>query len=120
MASGDGNDLAAAYAAMRRLRVAALVEGTTLLALLFVAVPVKHLAGYPAATSIMGPVHGMAFIFYAWTVFGARSAGEVGRGTVGRLLIAAVLPFGFVATLRWLQQQQAALAATAIPTRGAR
>jgi hypothetical protein len=36
--------------------VASLLEGSTLLALVLVAVPLKHLAGMPQATRIMGPM----------------------------------------------------------------
>ncbi len=60
---------------LRRMRVVSVIEGSTLLVLVFVAVPLKHLGGYPIATAIMGPVHGMAFLLYVWmliqTVSGA-------------------------------------------------
>ena len=49
---------------LRRMRAVSLLEGTTLLLLLGVAVPLKHLAGMPVATSIMGPIHGIAFVLY--------------------------------------------------------
>jgi uncharacterized protein DUF3817 len=49
---------------LRRMRLVSLLEGSTLVALLLVAVPLKHIAGYPAATSIVGPIHGMAFLLY--------------------------------------------------------
>lgn len=47
---------------LTRLRIAGLFEGTTLLFLLLIAVPLKHLAGYPEIVSAAGPVHGLAFV----------------------------------------------------------
>ena len=46
--------------ALRNLQYLSLLEATTLVVLVCVAVPLKHLAGYPVAVSIMGPVHGIA------------------------------------------------------------
>ena len=44
-----------------RLRLAGYLEGTTLVTLLFVAVPFKHLAGYGGLVSVVGPVHRAVF-----------------------------------------------------------
>ncbi len=46
--------------------------------------------GYPLATRIMGPVHGAAFVAYAWTVIatglgGGWSRREIARAGPGRL-----------------------------------
>jgi integral membrane protein len=49
---------------IRRMRFVSLLEGATLVVLLFVAVPLKHLGIYREATSIIGPVHGLAFMLY--------------------------------------------------------
>ncbi len=49
---------------LRKLEVASLIEATTLVLLLGVAVPLKHFAGRPEAVTVMGPVHGIAFCFY--------------------------------------------------------
>ncbi|HMA50030.1 MAG TPA: DUF3817 domain-containing protein [Magnetospirillaceae bacterium] len=46
------------------LRAVALVEGSAFLLLLFVAVPLKHLAGIDAPVLILGPLHGIAFLAY--------------------------------------------------------
>ena len=50
--------------ALRPLRVASFVEGATLIALVLVAVPLKRLAGMPEAVSLVGPIHGAAFLAY--------------------------------------------------------
>lgn len=78
----------------RRLALASALEGTTLLLLLLVAVPLKHFAGLPVAVHMMGPAHGLAFAFYAWSVIEAAAALGWSGGEVARLLAAALVPFG--------------------------
>lgn len=82
---------------IRRLRWmwrAALLEGGTLILLVCVAVPLKHIAGYPVATSIMGPIHGIAFLLYIWLL--SRSSTEGGWQGIEtfKLFIMAMIPFG--------------------------
>lgn len=59
---------------MPLLRAVALIEAIAFLLLLFVAVPLKHLAGIPEPVLILGPVHGIAFLGYVWLI--AREAIE--------------------------------------------
>ncbi|MFC4314354.1 DUF3817 domain-containing protein [Steroidobacter flavus] len=89
------------------LRLAALFEGATLLALLTVAVPLKHLAGLPLAVSIAGPVHGLAFLVYLWLTINIAAGAEWSTRDLGRLLGAAFVPFGFVSTLRFIRRRRA-------------
>lgn len=98
---------------LRRMRAVSLLEGTTLLLLILVAVPLKHLAGLPVATAIMGPVHGMAFLLYVWMLIQTVSAGGWSRSETTRMVVAAFIPFGAFANERVLARRQAALAAAA-------
>lgn len=79
---------------IRALHRASLMEACTLLFLVFVAVPLKHLGGYPLATTIVGPVHGLAFLYFMWVL--SRASGEEGWafGRVMALFLPALLPFG--------------------------
>ena len=95
---------------IRRLEAASLVEGSTLILLLFVAVPLKHLGGWPAASSVLGPVHGLAFLFYVWTAIETASGGGWTRREVARLLLVALVPFGGFANLPFIQRKAAFLA----------
>lgn len=79
---------------MGTLRLASWAEGGTLLALLFIAVPLKRLAGVPEAVSIMGPIHGAAFLAYAALVFSNLAARRIDLGQTMQLMAAAFLPFG--------------------------
>lgn len=72
----------------------AILEGSTLLLLLFVAVPAKRLFGYPEAVSVLGPIHGGAFLLYVavLTLFLIRGSLNISHWSTG--LVAAFLPFG--------------------------
>jgi integral membrane protein len=93
-------------AQIRRLRLVSLVEATTLLVLLLVAVPLKHALGYALATRIMGPVHGAAFVAYAWCVITAVSGGGWSRSEIARLCFGAFVPFGGFLNAGLLRRKQ--------------
>lgn len=93
-----------------RLRVVGWVEGTTLITLLGVAVPLKRLADMPELVSVVGPIHGLTFITYialaSATVFGG---GWTGREII-RVMGASVVPFGTFLNERLLKRKQERLA----------
>ena len=93
---------------LRQLTIASLLEATTLLILVFVAVPLKHVAGLPLATAIVGPIHGVAFLFYLWTVFDTVTDGGWTRGEIARLVATAFVPFGGFFNLPLLRRKQLA------------
>ncbi|GAB2768321.1 DUF3817 domain-containing protein [Rhabdobacter roseus] len=78
-----------------RLRLVALLEGTSLLLLVGVAVPAKHLFGNPALVQALGPVHGLLFLLF---VFNALRLGIEQRwsfrATTWKVLVASLVPFG--------------------------
>ena len=76
------------------MRFVSVVEGCTLLILVFVADPIKHLGGYAIATTIMGPIHGMAFLLYIWTLIQTVSRTDFRRPDVVQMVMAAFIPFG--------------------------
>lgn len=84
---------------------AAVFEAVTLLALFGVAMPLKYGAGAPQAVSIMGPVHGLAFIVFVWFVLRSWAEGLIGGLGVARLLVGAFVPFGGFLNERWLRRQ---------------
>lgn len=47
-----------------RLRIAALIEGITCVALYLIAMPIKYIGGIETAVRIPGMVHGLFFIAY--------------------------------------------------------
>ncbi len=98
---------------LRRLEIVSAAEAGTLILLVLVAVPLKHLAGWEPGVRIMGPVHGMAFLAYAWTLIQTVSGGSGAwsRREIARLVIAAFVPFGAIANLRLLDRKRADLRA---------
>ena len=111
MLPADGTE---ELAQLRRMRAVSVLEGTTLLLLLGIAVPLKHLAGFPIATSIMGPVHGIAFVLYFWMLIQTVSGGGWTRSETPRMVFAAFIPFGAFVNERALARRQASLAASSV------
>ncbi len=77
------------------LRLIAFLEGISLLALVFVAVPLKYFWGNPALVKSIGPVHGVLFLLF---VFNALRVGIEYqwkfRQTTAKVLVACMIPFG--------------------------
>ena len=94
---------------MRRLRHAALGEGITLLLLLGVAVPLKHLAGQATLVTVMGPLHGMAFLYYLWTISSSVAGEDWTSAEVWQLLGCAMLPFGAWFSIGLIRRKTAAM-----------
>jgi integral membrane protein len=87
------------------LRKAALVEGSTLILLVLIAVPLKRLMGMPEVVSIVGPIHGLAFLVYLGMLILFLSRGILTAKQWGIGFIAALIPFGsFVFERRQLSQ----------------
>lgn len=76
------------------LRLAGYIEGTTLILLLLIAVPLKRLFDQPEMVSVMGPVHGLTFITYMVLTVGLVSGGGYSPSQCLRLVGAAIIPFG--------------------------
>jgi integral membrane protein len=80
--------------AVGRVRLAGMIEGTSFLILLFIAMPLKYLAHQPEAVLYVGWAHGVLFITYAAVTFIAWGGGHITARTVGMAAIASLLPFG--------------------------
>ena len=97
------------FSQLRKMRYVSLAEGTTLILLIGIAVPLKHLAGFPIATQIMGPVHGVAFVVYVWMLIQTVSMGGWSTSATAKMVIAAFIPFGAFWNERALARRQSAL-----------
>jgi integral membrane protein len=77
-----------------RLRLIGFLEGISLLVLLGIAMPLKYLAGQPAAVRHVGMAHGVLFVLYVLLVI---QVAILRRWSFGKALLAlavSVLPFG--------------------------
>lgn len=79
---------------MKFLRIMSILEGSSLLLLLFVAVPLKRLMDMPEAVSIIGPIHGVLFILFNLILFTLvfKSQLKFTHAIIG--FIASLIPFG--------------------------
>ena len=59
--------------ALRALRVYALLEGSSLLVLCLIAMPLKHVFGLPLAVRVVGSVHGLLFLLFLLALYRAHS-----------------------------------------------
>ncbi|WP_425074630.1 DUF3817 domain-containing protein [Sagittula sp. S175] len=88
-------------------RIVAFIEGITTLALFLIAMPIKYALGDPLWVSVVGPIHGYAFVAYVMMVPLALSGrGWTGRD-IARVFLAALIPFGTFANDPWLKRRHA-------------
>lgn len=71
-----------------------MAEGISFLVLLFIAVPLKRMGGYPEAVQIIGPIHGLLFLLYVLTVIQAKTEYGWPLGKTLLALLASVVPGG--------------------------
>lgn len=78
-----------------RLRIIAILEGISLITLLFIAVPMKYGFDNPAFVQMMGPVHGSLFLLF---LFNTLSVGVEQnwkfKEITWKVLLACIIPFG--------------------------
>jgi integral membrane protein len=76
------------------IRWAALFEGSSLILLLLVAMPLKYYAGIPEAVKIIGPVHGILFLSFVVLLFSHASKRDLSIVKTLAGLVASFIPFG--------------------------
>lgn len=77
-----------------RLRVVAFLEGVSFLVLLFVAMPLKYLAGQPEAVRQVGAAHGVLFVLYVLLVTQNALKSRWPLRKVLLALLASLVPLG--------------------------
>ena len=89
--------------ALGRLRLIAFIEGVSFLTLLFIAMPLKYMYGYPQAVRTVGSIHGLLFVTYVLFVFQAKIERNWDARKAWQLLLISLVPFGnFYADKKWL------------------
>ena len=78
-----------------RLRILAFLEGTSLLLLIFVAVPLKRIWDLPELVRAIGPVHGLLFLLFVLSTLSVALKQKWSfTQTTWKVLIACLIPFG--------------------------
>ena len=100
------------------LRTTAQIEAISFLVLLCVAMPLKYLAGMPAAVKFVGWIHGVLFIIFCIALLRTMliARWRLDRGAL--VFVAALLPFGpFVVDRRMLEYDEEFREGVATPGR---
>ncbi|MBW8483861.1 DUF3817 domain-containing protein [Actinomadura parmotrematis] len=88
---------------VRSFKLVSLAEATSFLVLLLIAMPLKYLAGFPAAVSVVGALHGMLFLAYVGLAIAAKSQLNWTLGRTAAALAASVLPVApFLVERYWI------------------
>lgn len=77
-----------------RLRLIAFLEGTSLLLILFVTMPLKYIFEYPQANMVVGMFHGVLFLLYILAIIRAKIEFEWSWKNFLIAGVCSVIPFG--------------------------
>jgi integral membrane protein len=87
-----------------RFRVIAFLEGLSYILLLFIAMPLKYLAGIPEFVTHIGMAHGALFVAYILLLIILKFQYDWSLGKCALLFLASLLPFGtFYADKKYLR-----------------
>lgn len=89
-----------------RLRMVGISEGISYIVLLFIAMPVKYIAGNPAAVWYVGWVHGLLFMLFILALITVKINMEWGFKRTAIAFIAALMPFGTFILDKSLRKQE--------------
>jgi integral membrane protein len=92
--------------ALPLLRKVGLLEGISLLVLLFIAMPLKYVWGEPGAVKIVGWIHGALFVLFMLLVLRVYEQRAWPFKKVILAFIAAFLPFGTFVFDKQLKQDE--------------
>ena len=95
--------------ALKQLECMSRLEATTLVLLVCVAAPLKHILDWPIASRLLGPIHGLVFLAYVWTVLQTVSMGGWSVREGVRLIAVACIPFAGFFNIAWLRRKARAL-----------
>lgn len=86
-------------------RLIALLEGVSLLILIFIGVPLKYFQNNDAIVKAIGMPHGLLFILYVFVSYLIKQKLNWSKKTHAIIISAAVIPFGtFYTDLKYLRK----------------
>lgn len=80
---------------LKLFRMIGHLEGLSFIVLLFVAMPLKYLAGWPLGVRVVGALHGALFLAFLVVLFRIASEEEWPLKRSAGAFVASLLPFGF-------------------------
>lgn len=78
---------------LKTFKSVATMEGISFILLLFVAMPLKYMAGFPIATKIIGMIHGGLFLWYIKAQYDAHKEYNWSLKFNTLAFIASLVPF---------------------------
>jgi len=89
-----------------RFRLVALLEGLSFVLLLFVAMPLKYIAGLPLFVKYVGWAHGLLFVLFFITLAHVYIEHNWSLKKIGWCVLASFIPFGtFVLDSKFLKKE---------------
>lgn len=79
---------------VKNFRLIGMVEGYSYLILLFIAMPLKYMMGFPIAVKIVGMAHGVLFILFCLLLIKAWQAANWSFKENVLFFVASLIPFG--------------------------
>ncbi len=79
---------------LNRFRIISMVEGVSLLLLLFIAMPIKYGLDYPLAVTVMGWAHGLLFLAYVYLAMNVAETLRWSQLQLFGAVLLGMLPFG--------------------------
>ena len=79
---------------IKLLKIGAILEGISVIALFLVAVPMKYILGNPSLIKSTGMIHGVFFVIYSLLVLLASKNSNWKISKIGVLLLLGFIPFG--------------------------
>lgn len=79
---------------LRLLRIVAILEGVSLIALMGICMPLKYIYNMPEPTEFVGMAHGVLFILFEVMVLYLMSSLPLSKWKILILMISAIIPFG--------------------------
>ncbi|MES2727700.1 MAG: DUF3817 domain-containing protein [Bacteroidota bacterium] len=77
-----------------RLRIIGMLEGISLLTLLFIAMPMKYIFYNPDGSKLIGPIHGALFLLFIINTLSVGVEQNWKAKTTWKVLLACIIPFG--------------------------
>ncbi len=83
-------------ASLLALRTIGIIEGTSFLTLLGIAMPLKYLYGQPEMVRVVGSIHGVLTILYILLLINVSTRLQWSFKTTALAFIASLIPFGML------------------------
>ena len=85
------------------------LEGISFLVLLFIAMPLKYLAEYPLAVTVVGSIHGFLFVAFCIWLYMVHVEYRKTIGWSFKSFLASIIPFGtFYMDKFWAAEEEEA------------